>query len=302
MKLATTTCDFSFLPTPEERVKHVADAGFRFIDMSFYDKPDIEPFMGDDWRERALALREYTEGLGCRFVQAHSPGGNPLNPAETEWLVQSTIRSVEVCEVLGIPFTVAHAGMLPGIGKDEYFRLNRAFYERLFPTMERCGVQVLVENSTRANMGDMYYLNDGASLREFLDWVGHPLLNACWDTGHANCEGHQYPDLAALGSRLSAVHINDNRGRMDEHLPPFAGSLSLDEVMDGLREIGFPGPFTFECGSLPIHSGNWLVAKKPYQKSTALQEPPLFMHDRVERLIYEIGRYVLETCGIEVEG
>ena len=301
MKLATSTVDFSFLPTAEERVRHVADAGFRFIDMSFYDKKDVDPFMGNDWREKALALREYAEGLGCRFVQAHSPGGNPLNPAETGWLVESTIRTVEVCEILGIPCTVAHAGFLPGIDRDEYCRRNRAFYERLFPAMEQCGVQVLVENSTRANMGEMYYFNDGADLRAFLDWVDHPLLNACWDTGHANCEGHQYADITALGSRLTAVHINDNRGKMDEHLPPFCGNLSLDEVMDGLRAIDFPGVFTFECSSLLIHSGGWPVSKKPYGKSNALQEPPLFLHDMVERMLYETGRYVLETCGYSVE-
>ena len=34
---------------------------------------------------------------------------------------------------------------------------------------------------------------------EFLNYVGHPLLHACWDTGHANCEGSQYDDIVTLG-------------------------------------------------------------------------------------------------------
>lgn len=301
MKLATSTGDFSFLPTAEERVKHVADAGFRYLDMSFYDSHEIAPFMEADWREKALALREYAHGLGCSFVQAHSPGGNPLNPAEAERMVEITVRSVEVCEILGIPRTVAHAGFAPDINKEEFFRRNRAFYERLFPVMERCGVEVLVENSTRANMGAMYYLNDGAELREFLDWVNHPLLNACWDTGHANVEGHQYADITALGNRLTALHVNDNRGRMDEHLPPYTGSLCLGEVVEALKEIGYAGAFTFECGSLPIHTGHWLVPKRSWREDDPLQEPPLFVHDRVEALLFEIGRYVLGTAGIEAE-
>ena len=39
MKIASTTGDFKTLPKDDhlERVRHVAKAGFKYIDLSFYD-------------------------------------------------------------------------------------------------------------------------------------------------------------------------------------------------------------------------------------------------------------------------
>ena len=51
--------------------------------------------------------------------------------------------------------------------------------------MEKYGVNVLHENSTSANM-PWYYPKTGADMREFCDYVDHPLFGACWDTAHGN--------------------------------------------------------------------------------------------------------------------
>lgn len=192
MKLATTTCDFGIYPTHEERIRHLYDAGFRYIDLSLYTEGDMRDFMKHDWKETARNLKVYTESLGMKFVQAHSPGGNPLSrDAKWDWLLESTIRSIEVCGILGIPSTVVHAGWAADIGREEYYEKNLEFYRLLWPVMEQNNVNVLVENSTKANMGSNYYFLTGADMKEFLKYAGHPLLHACWDTGHANIEGHQ---------------------------------------------------------------------------------------------------------------
>ena len=49
-------------------------------------------------------------------------------------------------------------------------------------------------------MGGRYFINSGRDMREFIDYVGHPLFHGCWDTGHANCEGAQYEEILALAS------------------------------------------------------------------------------------------------------
>ena len=81
------------------------------------------------------------------FVQAHSQGGNPLSPdkAHADFVLAATLRSIEICQMLGIPNTVVHCGTLPGASKEEWFEQNRAFYHKLIPTMERCGVNVFVK-------------------------------------------------------------------------------------------------------------------------------------------------------------
>ena len=87
--------------------------------------------------------------------------------------------SIEICEILGIKNTVVHYGDAEGISKDESFAKNKEFYEKLFPTMERCGVNVLTENSTKSNTGGKYYINTGKDVCEFVKHVNHPLFHAC---------------------------------------------------------------------------------------------------------------------------
>ena len=50
-----------------------------------------------------------------------------------------------------------------------------------------------------------------------------------------------------VGSRLKALHVNDNAGgRPDEHLPPYMGSVDWDSHIPVLKEIGYDGDFNYE--------------------------------------------------------
>ena len=157
MKIATTTGDFHFYcKTDAERIRELHRAGFRYIDLNMYSfKPD-SPYLQENWREAVQEIKDVAAELGMTFVQAHSQGGNPLSddPAHVDFLVRATLRSIEICEMLGIQNTVVHSGFADGLSKEEWFRVNKLFYEKLFPTAERCGVNILCENSTASNMGD----------------------------------------------------------------------------------------------------------------------------------------------------
>ena len=166
------------------------------------------------------------------------------------------------------------------------------------PTAEKCGVNILCENSTKANMGDMYFLITGKDTREFVDYVGHPRLHVCWDTGHANCEGNQYEDILALGDQLYAIHYNDNRGTMDEHVAMYVGTLNHDEVINALIDVGFKGYFTLECDSTLRKSNYWLGQRRPYEKDRRLAEPQLFMQRKIEELMYETAEYILKSYNL----
>lgn len=301
MRIATTTGDFSFFcKTDEERIRQLHRAGFRYIDLSMYSfTPDCE-YMSENWREEVYKIRRLAEELGMEFVQAHSQGGNALSDDKdhVEFLIASTLRQIEICEILGIGNTVVHPGCKPGVSKEEWFRLNKEFYEKLLPAAEKCGVNILCENSTKANMGDMYFIITGKDTREFVDYVGHPRLHVCWDTGHANCEGNQYEDILALGNQLYAIHYNDNRGTMDEHVAMYVGTLNHDEVINALIDVGFKGYFTLECDSTLRKSNYWLGQRRPYEKDRSLAEPQLFMQRKIEELMYETAEYILKSYNL----
>jgi sugar phosphate isomerase/epimerase len=157
---------------------------------------------------------------------------------------------------------------------------------------------VLIENSTSANMGDRYFANSGADMLEFLKFVDHPLLHACWDTGHANCEGSQYNDIITLGKELFEIHYNDNHGIKDEHLIPFFGTLNHDEVINALIDSKFESYFTLECSSSLIPKNYWLGGRRTFNGDARLAEPQLFMQQKCVALMYSIAKYMLTAYNI----
>lgn len=256
--------------------------------------------MQGNWRKEVQKIKEVADELGMDFVQAHSPAGNPLSDdkAHVDFLFAATIRSIEICEMLGIKNTVVHNGYKQGLTKEEWFAKNKAFYQKLFPVMERCGVNVLCENSTKAALGEMYFINSGKDMREFIEFVNHPQIHGCWDTGHANIERTQYDDIIALGEHLYAIHYNDNRGTIDDHIAPFMGTLNHDEVMHALIDVGFKGYFTLECDSSLRKYKQWTGWRRQYDIDTRLAEPQLFMQRHIEKMMYETTEWILSAYGL----
>ena len=307
MKIATTTGDFSaFLLDDAKIIRELHRAGFRYIDLSMYSfKPDCV-YMSENWKEATSEIKKIADELGMKFVQAHSQGGNPLSQdqSQVDFIVAATIRSIEICEILGIKNTVVHNGFMDGISKEEWFIKNKAFYSKLFPAMERCGVNVLCENSTSSNMGDKYFINTGRDMREFIKYVDHPMIHACWDTGHANCEGAQYDEIMTLGDELYAIHYNDNHGVKDDHIAPFLGRLNHDEVLCALRDVGFNGYFTLECNSSLIRYNQWTGKRRRFRDEEGglkLMEPQLFMQRHIEAMMFETSKWMLESYGLYEE-
>ena len=301
MKIATTTADFgAFCATDIERIRELHRAGFRYVDLSMYAFTPDHAYMQNDWQDAVLALRKEADALGMTFVQAHSQGGNPLkdDADHISFLLDATKRSIEICQMLGIQNTVVHSGHAKGVCKEEWFEKNRLFYKELFPTMERCGVNVLIENSTAANMKDQYFVNSGKDMVEFLRFADHPQLHACWDTGHANCEGPQYEDILTLGDELYAIHYNDNHGAKDEHLLPYLGTLNHDEVMNALIDADFKGYFTLECTSSLIPYRYWLGSRRTFARDERLAHPQLFMQRHLEALMYDTAKHILGAYGL----
>ena len=304
MKLATSTSDYTRYGIDAfECIKEVHDAGFRYVDLSLYDLNPNSPFMQGDWRDYTLKLKDYANSLGVEFVQAHSQGGEPFskNQDVVDFIIKATKRSIEICEVLGIKNTVAHTGCLLGLSKDEWFERNKRYYENYLPLLEKCGVNLLCENNAYSNTGEKYFINTAKDMLEFIKYVDHPNVHGCWDTGHANCNGSQYDEILTLGDEIYAIHYNDNHGVRDDHIAPFLGRMSHDEVLNALIDINYKGYLTFECGASLIKSDLWTGHRRRFEKDgrdNLLLEPQLFMQRHIDKMLYETGKWMLETYGI----
>jgi len=294
MKLATTTSDFGYYTDLKETVKLIHDAGFRYIDIGLGGKF----FTEDDWERRATDIRDYAEGLGMKFVQAHSPNATVLTGGRWEKEVFYGNRSIEICDVLGVNNLVVHAAYDKDYDKKAWYEENTKFYRELFPMAEKKGVYLLTENTMHANLGAYFYMFTGKDMVEFIESVDHPLLAAVWDTGHGTSEGSQYDNITALGKHLRGLHVHDNNGQSDEHSIPYTGVLSLDQVMNGLIDAGYDGYFTFEALNTLRRAGDLRRKRQTFDRDNRLLQPTLEMQIDVERLLYHIGRHALTSYGV----
>ena len=70
---------------------------------------------------------------------------------------------------------------------------------------------------------------------------------ACFDSGHAYA-GSQEPShmLKLLGDKVKVLHLHDNDGLDDLHLPPTFGTIDWNKLCKPLKEIGFDGYINME--------------------------------------------------------
>lgn len=301
MKLATTTSDFgAYGLTQQETVDCICQAGFRYIDYNFgLDYNRRNGAYSDDWQQHLADVKQRAEAQGASFVQAHAPMGKPILRGDYHTqFVNDTIRSIEGCALLGIPNLVVHSGYEQDISKEECFERNRDFYLELMPAAEKTGVNILLENFNKMNIEGMYWVDNAKDQRAMIDYIDHPMLHACWDTGHGNMqETPQDEALRTLGHHVYALHVQDNLGNDDHHLAPFCGSLSIDSLMHGLIDIGYKGCFTFEATNFFLAPGK----RRPFEADQRMIKPPLALRIKAESMLLDIGKIVLDAYGFEAE-
>jgi len=81
-----------------------------------------------------------------------------------------------------------------------------------------------------------------------LDLVDRPNIGLTFDVGHANTMGLVDEFLKVYQGRISHVHLHDNMGKKDEHLPVGKGNIDWKAVMDGLSH--YSGIFVTEVDCL----------------------------------------------------
>ncbi|MBQ8497086.1 MAG: sugar phosphate isomerase/epimerase [Clostridia bacterium] len=291
MKLATTTGDFfAYTNSQAESLTHIRKAGFRYADYNFGSDHNLKNGVySDDYENYFAQIRETTEKLDIKLIQAHAPMGKPLTDGGL--LLTDTLRCVDACGAWNIPNLVVHSGYTRRLSPEQTFEENKKFFMPLLERAERYGVNILVENFNKMCVDGLYWIDNAPDLLRMIECVDHPLFHAVWDTGHANMqEMPQDEALRMLGDHVRALHIQDNMEDQDSHLVPFLGTMNMDAVMTGLLDIGYNGYFTFEVGSFFTPAEK----RRQYTRDTRLATVPIELRDAFERYLYELGKCILE--------
>jgi sugar phosphate isomerase/epimerase len=166
--------------------------------------------------------------------------GQPLSVCEVEKVrrieaMDEFKRAIDVSEVLPFSRLVVHMGGSRETADPRKRDAAFSTLEHLVLHAHHAGITVAVENTT-SEMGDPAYL------RAFVDETRLTGLRFNFDTGHANLadgpvEERIERSFAPMKELIASVHLHDNHGDKDEHLPPYDGSIDWAKTIPLLRSV-----------------------------------------------------------------
>ncbi len=218
--------------TPE-LLGQISDAKFQGLEI-FCTRSHFEYSVKSEIRAMAGAL----EAHHLQLVSLHAPTGRDLSPMRESGTPLSICevervrrieamdefkRVIDVADDLPYARLILHMGGARETADPRKRDAALSSLEHLILHARHAGLTICVENTT-SEMGDP------SSLRSFVDETRLSGLRFNFDIGHAHLT--EFPEderleksFSPLRDLVSSVHLHDNHGERDEHLPPYDGTI-----------------------------------------------------------------------------
>ncbi|HMK82650.1 MAG TPA: sugar phosphate isomerase/epimerase [Candidatus Bathyarchaeia archaeon] len=234
---------------PEEIIR-IKRLGFDYVEIGI-EEPLATPRILTRQRKRIMRLLSDNEmgaiGHSAYWVQF----GSAHEKARRGWIEEAK-DMIRVASQLELDLLNFHFyGKLGRVGHTQ--ESVNIFLENFSNAMrelcqfsKRKRVELMLENVPVADGGT-------GGIRNFSKVMESvPELNCHLDIAHAFIEGGMErikSYLTRFNERLVHIHIHDNHGKLDEHLPLGAGSINFKSVIKWLRQIEYSRTITFEVFS-----------------------------------------------------
>jgi len=188
----------------------------------------------------APVAESYTGGRWGRLLSIASPDEDERAAAVAE-----AERALHIARRIPIKVMVTHLGVqrtqeAPG-GANTRAAARRSI-EQLQRTAEPLGVTIAVE----------VIPNDISAAGSLVHFVENDLdvaAGICLDFGHAHLSGDIVDAIETVSEHLVATHVHDNRGRTDDHLVPFDGTIDWASALTAVQKIGYDGTLLLEIAA-----------------------------------------------------
>ena len=233
--------------TPE-LLGQISDAKFQGVEIfctrshfEYTAKAEVQAMAGalEVHRLKLVSLH----GPTSRDLSAMRESGTPLSICEVERVrrieaMDELKRVIDVADDLPYTRLILHMGGSRETADPRKRDAAFSTLEHLVLHAHHAGVTICVENTT-SEMGDPTYL------RAFVDETRLTGLRFNFDIGHANLaelpkEERLEKSFAPLRELVSAVHLHDNHGEKDEHLPPYDGAIEWPAAIKLLKSAPRP--------------------------------------------------------------
>ncbi len=188
-------------------------------------------------------LQELMASYELRF-SIHAPYADTNLAADDdlirEWILKRVRASIRFSSELEARCLVVHPGWTTATDrfmKGRAWELNLRSLRWLLRYAEEYGVDMLIENVPDS----MPYLLVSAEDFELLYEELEQPMGMVLDVAHANLNGEIAEFVRRFRDRIRHVHVSDNDGEADQHLPIGDGVIDWERVMALLRGSRFSG-------------------------------------------------------------
>jgi sugar phosphate isomerase/epimerase len=207
------------------------------------------------------ALDAVAEWLGRERLSLHSLHAPVMERYDGRWIgplsiaspdgaaralaVQEAKAALELARRVPLSVLVVHPGLQDSLLADGAHNSRDAVVrsvEEIVAAASPLGVRVALEVIPNA-------MATADALVDLLDELDIPEVGVCLDFGHAHLQGDVVGAIETLSGVLVATHVHDNRGRRDEHLAPFEGTIDWIGARMALQKIGYDGLLMLELAS-----------------------------------------------------
>jgi sugar phosphate isomerase/epimerase len=206
---------------------------------------DLQEWLADAGLELHSVHAPITEGFVAGRWGASLTVAS-IEPATREAALGEAEHALYIARRIPLKVLVVHLGH-PRTQSTSPGDMNRDAARRSVDELQRLasplGVRVAVEviPNELSRVGSLVHF-----LEEDLD---SQEVGVCLDFGHAHLDGDLIDAIETVSGHLIATHLHDNKGRSDDHLVPFDGTIDWPAAMTAVQKIGYDQTLLFELAS-----------------------------------------------------
>jgi sugar phosphate isomerase/epimerase len=238
-----------------DHLAQIASYGFEAVEVfatrshfDYYDAAAVDR-LGQWLAETGLKLHgvhaPITEAFGAGDVWAPGFSNAVQDQARREAAVRETDAALQISKRLPFDVLVVHLGT-PASKNNPGDNARSAAVrsaQEICRLAEPLGVRVAFEVIPNA-------LSDASSLVRMLENdIEARHAGICMDFGHAHLIGDVVDAVETAAEHLITTHVHDNRGREDEHLVPFLGTIDWKTGLMAMQKIGYDGTYLMELAN-----------------------------------------------------
>ena len=236
--------NFPVKPVLEE-LESLAALGFDFLELAM-DPPAAQyTAVRNQKAELLAALERHNMQLVCHLPTFVSLAD--LTDSIRQASLAEVLKALETAAALAVEKVVAHPAAISGMGVFVPELARQHAIESLAVIASKAselGVSLCLENMFPRN-------RFGVEVGEFRDIFNRfPTLQLTLDTGHAHIGSPRGKRIMrfieAFADRIGHIHVSDNFGKEDNHLPIGSGTIPFTKIVAALKKTGYDGSVTFE--------------------------------------------------------